>query len=257
MSKILVQVADKNYLNHSKSLFMNASIAGKWDGDFCLIANNIDDQDLKEIKKAGIHVVHKNIINPYYAKFYLFEEYFKNWDTVLYLDCDIMILDDINKIQIPKSAELIMEEEPFFIHQYFCQNWDASVADIELNKLRLNHNIDQTGFNSGVMYFNTDIINKNTLNELLSLKESLQHINNHTNPNGGDQPILNLHFLQNITPAANKEISYWRKASDDTVIMHFCRWDSPWTNNNHSNKLNNSYINQYNQNLNLFNTIFN
>jgi lipopolysaccharide biosynthesis glycosyltransferase len=150
-----------------------------------------------------------------------------------------------------------MEEEPFSIHQYFCQNWDASVANSELNKLRLNYNIDQTGFNSGVMYFNTNIINQNTLNELLSLKESLQYINNHTNPSGGDQPILNLQFLQNIIPAANKEISYWRKANDDTVIMHFCRWDAPWVNNSHSNKLNNSYINQYNQNLNLFNKSFN
>ena len=76
MKKVLVQVSDKNYLQHSKSLFVNAKLQGKWDGDYCLIANNIESHDLKDFENTNIKIVHVNNPNYYYATLDVFDSYF-------------------------------------------------------------------------------------------------------------------------------------------------------------------------------------
>ena len=43
MKNVFVALADKNYLQHYKSLLFGAITVGKWDGDFVLIMPENDE----------------------------------------------------------------------------------------------------------------------------------------------------------------------------------------------------------------------
>ena len=256
MNKILVLVSDKNYLQHVKYLFTNIINEGKWDGDLCLIFNGDESENLEEFLNYGIIVIKKKIENPYYAKLYLFSDYFKNWDYLMYMDCDFVIFDSLSNIPLPNN-EILMDQEPFYIHQYFCQGEDENIRQYKLNELRgKNLNIDTLGFNSGFMFLDTKLITQNTQSELFDLKEQLQKYNNHTNPNGGDQPILNLYFLENIKKIENNLVCYIGAINHQTIATHTCRWGAPWSSGKFSENLGMTYIDFYNKSLNNFSKTF-
>lgn len=254
MKKVLVQVADKNYLNHTKSLFVNAKTRGEWDGDFCLIANNISEEDLKDFKDTNIIVVNKNISNYYYATMFIFEEYFKQWDVVLYMDCDVMILDSLKDIIYPKTDEMFMDPEPFTIESYFCQGWEQNTRQNTIQKLRQQFNfIDNWGYNAGCIFFNTSLIKNNTISEIFHLQQYLQPINNHTSEMGSDQPLINLYFYPHIQ--SKLFCSYWGKPKEGSKALHFCRWRAPWINNSYFDKFGKTIFEEYRDNLNLFSKV--
>jgi len=256
MKKILVLVADKNYMQHVKYLFTNIVSEGKWDGDLCLIYNGEEDEPINEFLNTDIIIIKKKINNPYYAKLYLFSEFFKKWDVLMYMDCDFVIFDSLNDLPIPNN-EILMDQEPFYIHQYFCQGEDEGQRQVKLMELRAkNLNIDVLGYNSGFMYIDTKIISSNTESELFNFKNELQTYNNHTNPSGGDQPIINLFFLDKIKKIENNLICYVASVSHQTIATHTCRWDAPWASNRYSEKLNMGYNEFYNKSLNNFSKTF-
>lgn len=259
MKKVFVLVSDETYLEHTKSLFYAAKTIGKWSHDFCLIANNINDERLSDFKKFGIEIIHRRIDNQYYGKYFLFDVEMKKWDYVLYMDCDFTIFDDLNKIvsdEILSKPLLVVDEEPFFIHSYFCQNWNENEKQKSLKELKLKYNLDKLGFNSGFMSFNTKLIKDDTLNNLIVLSQDLQSINNHTTPNGTEQPILNLYFENNIHYIADNKVCFWKQIGKKTIAVHHCRWEAPWKNFSFCILLNKTYIDNYKQNLkNFYETI--
>lgn len=255
MKKVLVQVSDKNYLQHSKSLFVNANLQGKWDGDYCLIANNIDQDDLKDFKDTPIKIFHVNNPNCYYAKLDVFDIYFKNWDYVLFMDSDIIILGDIGKEPTPNENTIIMDyDSPFKISQYFCQKCNEFEKNIKLNELKMKYSfIDDFGYNSGFFYLNTSLITNNTKNELLKLQDELSEINNH-GVIGTDQPIINIYFKKYID--SNSFCKFWRTPEHQMrKALHFCHGEAPWINDTYSNILNKTYRQQYIENLQAFNSV--
>ena len=52
-NKVVVLVADKNYKEHAKSLFVNVKNDGQWDGDYCLVTN-MEHNDYIEFEEKGI-----------------------------------------------------------------------------------------------------------------------------------------------------------------------------------------------------------
>ena len=58
LKKVFVALADKKFIEHSKSLFYSAKVHGKWDGDFVLIVPE-EDRDTfneKEFTDRGIEI---------------------------------------------------------------------------------------------------------------------------------------------------------------------------------------------------------
>lgn len=257
MKKVLVVISDENYLDHAGSLFVNALIEGKWDGDLCLIANNIDNQNekLKFFTKMGVKILHRSSENPYIINLYIFEEFFKSWDYMIYMDCDFMIFkkfDDFFKNIDTEYDGIIADIEPFKIHEYLCQGWEEEEKNENLKNIRKKYDIDKFGFNAGFLAFNTKIIDDKTLNELFNINEEIKHINNHTHPTGSDQPIFNLFFNQKVDYIKNNNVCFWKNINTNTFASHFCRWEAPWVNNNFSDVFGKTYLEKYKENKKIF-----
>jgi hypothetical protein len=260
MKKVFVLISDKNYLEHAKSLFYAAKTIGNWNHDLCLIANNVDDTYLEDFRKFGVEIIYKKIDNYYYANYFIFDMYMKKWDYVVYMDCDFTIFGDLNLVvedEIMRKNVISVDIEPFSIHEYFCQGWDENEKKLSLVELSEQYDLNKKGFNAGYIEFNTNIINEETLQNLLNLSNKLQRINNHTSPNGSDQPIFNLYFINDLNYITDRKISYWKGSDEKTVAQHHCRWDAPWSNHSFSGRLNKTYINNYTENLNNFYAVTN
>jgi hypothetical protein len=253
MKKVIVLISDSNYIEHTKSLFNSIKNVGNWKYDLCLIANNVDENILIDFYKLNVEVIKVKVENPYYAKFFLFEKYMKKWDFLYYMDCDFVVFDDINKITHIDKEKILVDEEPFYIHQSFCQNWSESQKKVEISKFENKFNFNELGINTGFMVVPTSIITSDTFNELMSLKDELQYINNHTRDGGTEQPIINLYFQNELEHIKNKEVCFWKNITNNTILGHFCRWEAPWKNLSYSNRLNMTYKNYYEKNLQEFN----
>lgn len=242
-AEVFVQVCDTKYLFYAKYLFANAKVQGKWNGDYCLIANNVDKKDLRFFSKNGIYIFNAFSDNPYYSKLELFNEYFKQWTNVLYLDQDCVIYDNMSSLSKPSINQILMTQEPWSINKYFAsgksdEEWGAAIASLLPDYPFL----ENRGYSSSYLYFNTSIINNNTLSELINLKNKLASINTHGhNKVGGDQPIINLYFYNKIIHSNN--CLYWK--DEQSPIHHFCHWQAPWINNNYSPSLQKTYFQHY------------
>ena len=258
MKKVIVLICDKNYLEHAKSLFGSIRLDGKWTGDLCLIANNIEDSELSDLKKFGVEIIHKNFNGEYQIKFFIFDEYMKKWDYVIYMDCDFMVFDNLDKItpdEIKSKPLLSVDIEPFALHESFCQHWDGNDKKVALEHYLKDYDLNKKGFNAGFIAFNTSIIESNTVDNLFELAKRIEPINNHMlreSKSFSDQTINNLYFTNSLYYIPNKLVSYWRELTENTIVAHFCRWDSPWKNNDHSNRYQKKYIEKYFDNLNYF-----
>lgn len=230
---VLVLVADDNYMNHAKSLFYNIKNTGKWKGDLCLITpSELDTEDKKTFDNHNINIL-KVKEKSYYNKFFIFDEYFRKWDKVLYLDCDIFIFREMNEIFDMQVEENIIyasvDNDKLYTH--FCQGWEHKTKLKVLNNLNgIYTGLMDYAFNTGVLYFNTSMINEFTVIELFKLKEKYTLINNHTNQKGTDQPILNFYFHNRFKEIDNEKFILKGSIDKNVILAHFYRWFAPWKN---------------------------
>ena len=101
-SKVFVALADKKFLEHYKSLFFSAITIGKWDGDFVLIVQESDEGtfDEKEFTDKGVKFFYGETLpgepKPHYYKYYLWTDYFKQWDWIFYCDLDVLFFKRVS-----------------------------------------------------------------------------------------------------------------------------------------------------------------
>ena len=117
MKKVLVTLANKDYINHAKSLFTNVREEGEWDGDLVLMVpeedkefvdvdlfnyNDVQILFLPNLEKGKYPLdlnttldVKFHPINCY--KIHLFgNDYFKQWDWIFYTDLDVWYFNKID-----------------------------------------------------------------------------------------------------------------------------------------------------------------
>ena len=162
------------------------------------------------------------------------------------------------------QKKMYCDLEPWSAGRCFKPDEDESLY----KELECEYNIEHVGFNSGCMLYDTNILDNNTKDDLFSIKEKYQKINQHTRPQGSDQPILNIKFLNIWEPFPNNEVSYWQNGTHEwegvhpdfpgkygpnknTKIYHFCRWSAPWINDNQCS-YGMTYKQKYHQNLKAF-----
>ena len=242
---VIIVVSDQNYLNHARSLFSNLRNDCKYNGDMCLIT--YDDVDTTDFEKNGVVIRrYENLDHPFYQKFHIFDSFFKKWENVLYLDCDIMCFENIDDVF--ESDDLINgDKEPWSILGHSeCMSFTQDNPLFQ--KLIDVHEIDKyTMYNAGSLFFKTSIIDDNTVDDLFSLKNEFQKINIHTNKSGSDQPIINIKFKDIIKQYPTNFISYVG-SNNPTKAYHFLHFGAPWLNNTKS-CFNMTYKEKYNENL--------
>ncbi len=221
-SKCVVFVCDKKYLEKFINTCSQLITIGKYDGQICLIIGD----DLKDFEFNQIEIIrtlsnkliikHFNNINfssdflevqnnlnrPghwnqkmfQYHKFNLFDEFFKQWNYIMYIDCGMTIFDDITPIlnecyhgcflanrdgvDNENGTGLLIKDQFIDEGNYF----------EKLQKLfgeKLNYHSFQTTM---LLFDSKTNINKNTKNNLINL--SLDYPISKTN----DQGVINLYF---------------------------------------------------------------
>jgi hypothetical protein len=227
---VIVAVSNKQYIKHTYSLFGNLRNLGNWKGDLAIVlSEDIDKEDYHILNKNNIQILKCNDkIYPYFAKFFIFHPFFKQWDRILYLDQDHIIRKDVNLL-FNQIGEFLISKEPFKIKQYFSDNDKECFED-----LKRNYNINKDGYISSCMLFESKLINDNTLDNLFKLKTKYESINRHTGIEGGtEQPIINLYFYDKFKHLEN--VTFIDTIDSNTILNHTCRWGAPWKYEGHFN----------------------
>ncbi len=190
---LLVTLSDSNFIDQAKQLFSSVYFNSGWDGDYMLLAHNIPENKLKWFKDKEILVKeckplsrndvfeHSGVILD---KLYLFSEEFKQWEHVVFLDSDMIVKASLKPLtKIRKLAAVnarIKLSEQFFPGNNLYE------------ELSEKYNLRKKSFNSGLLAFPTNIIKKNTFNELMDLYQQYKHISK-----CNEESILNLYFYNN------------------------------------------------------------
>jgi len=225
---VLTVLADKLFLDQAKQLFSDAFWNAGWQGDYLLLAHEVDESDVQWFNEKGIIVKHckallssdSKIDEILASKFYLFSEYFKKWEHVVYLDVDILIRGPLDGLLNVKGFAA-------------CHSLGQTVGDnlLPFNKidgdllddLKSNFDLNANSCNSGVFVFNTEIIVEGMVQEILGIfikykKACRFH----------DQTTLNLFFCnrwQKLSPVYNRTIEKTEQGMIDPlkaegIILH-------------------------------------
>jgi len=213
---VIALCADDNYLEKAYETLNDLRNAGKYSGEIVFFYNdelkNINRLNemkdkyniiLKQFPKIDTASVEKSINSMnnsskfkvlrnkmfQYHKFYIFNTYFKEWDKVLYIDSGMHIFNDINRIlQLDSNGYLLAQSDGYPSNIFTLE----SQFDINTNigkELQSIYNLKiKDFFQSGVLLFNTTIIEDSTFNNLVELMNKY--------PIGwGDQSIMNIYFI--------------------------------------------------------------
>ena len=227
---------------------------GKYHGDICLVIGDDLNQQLPQLLNHEF-IKHNNIIIKYFPnikfpdhfyninntvvtddrrnifkrfqwhKLHLFNSFFKRWQYLFYIDCGMNILSNIQPILHEKKVNKILAHSDAFpkyewkLHNQFCR---INVAYFSALEQKYNLNVDY--FQSGVMLYDTNIIDEHTFDNLYKL--SLEYPISKTN----EQGIMALYFT-NIKPLweqiriKNEQTyfyDYSKRYSDGDYIMVKC-----------------------------------
>lgn len=198
---VLITLSDEGHLDQAKQLFSSVYWNAAWTGDYLLLAHDVPEEKLGWFKQKGIEVYkceplddkRREDVYPttVFSKFYIFKEYFKKWQKVIFLDADIIVTYSLDELLETGGFAAKSDFRTDLQHQVnLCYNVDIgdwSLINKALARLRLDYDLKEMSFNSGVMVFDTDIIKENSFFELTELLQKYREILNF-----GDQLVLNL-----------------------------------------------------------------
>lgn len=223
---LLVTLADKNYILQARQLFSSVYWNAGWKGDYMLMAHDIDEKDLQWFRNKGFLI--KECKTLYHGimgyreypatvldKFYLFTKEFKKWEHVVFLDVDMIVRANIDKLTRTNSFSSPKTCINYFKY-YFAQDKCP-----EREMLEKEYNLQRPAFNSGVISYNTQIINDHTFDELQALFYKYARICE------SDDPILNLYFYKQWTkiPVVYNVLihMFGLKKFNNAIILHFSK----------------------------------
>lgn len=238
---LLVTLANPAYLNAAKQLFASVYLNAGWTGDYLLLAQDLDPRDLNWFRSRGILVYVCQAITSStfalagqndctYSKFHLFKEDFKQWQTVIFLDADIIVRSSLDSLIYPDGLSVAGHYR--LSEQFKSARTLAPKDKISFQQLAKAYSLQASTFNAGVMVFNSDLIKAGDFEKLLKLLDQYKNIQLRQ-----DQTILNLFFYQNF----NTLPDYYNSWPDylikvlkikpqdiEAPILHFMSNHKPW-----------------------------
>ncbi|MEK6889062.1 MAG: glycosyltransferase [Nanoarchaeota archaeon] len=178
---VLVTLADIKNIDQAKQLFAGAHFSGGWKGDYLLLSYKIPEKELEEFRKKGIYIKnckplfglkspHPNIVS---SKLYIFKENMKRWKNVLFLDSDILVKADLDKLSKVHDFNVVSSYQDRNLNHKMVK----LVGRVEKNERNLqkeiasNYDLEKRGFNAGVIALSTNIINKNTFKDIIAFQK--------------------------------------------------------------------------------------
>lgn len=159
--------------------------------------------------------------NFQWHKLYLFHQKLKKWPYIFYMDINMTIHHDVNKLLgILPNNNLLARADGYPNYDWKLESQFDSLHP-KFKSLSTEFDLEITDyFQTGVMYYDTNIINKNTLSEIMDLiKKYPLSITN-------EQGILNIYFIfnkkkyQQLTEFVEDKISYfyWKLPNKKVII---------------------------------------
>lgn len=231
---LLVSVADANFIPQVKQLFSSVYHNSGWEGDYMLLTDSLPEADVKWFRDRGIIIFsppllsqqkfgHRSYPPILFSKLYLFHQYFKKWRSVVFLDSDIIVRASFSALaNLPgfnASLAIMIKLKNEFTE-------DA------IKYLPKKYNLKSKAFSSGVFSFNTAIIDRETLPNLLNLFYKYKDICFF-----GEEAILNLYFykkwfeiseLYNFIPWYMKRFYAFSDMDFPVPIVHWSCAEKPW-----------------------------
>ncbi len=244
---LLVTLADESYIAQAKQLFSSVYWNAGWKGDFMLLTpKTTPGQELEWFKKKGILI---KKCEPLYtgksigkwpslvlSKCCLFSEEFKRWKNVIFLDSDIIVRASLEDLTNLKGFSAIRGHDKLsriFLTPIHLKL--EKIASEPLKQLKRGLDFDSPGFNTGVLAFNTEIIEKDTFDKVKSL------INRYFSVSAsGEEAILNILFykkwaqLSEVYNLYPKSVIFGARLKAKNIrgiILHFAG-DKPWDKEN-------------------------
>ena len=140
----------------------------------------------------------KTLPNPeklfQYHKFHVFSSFFKQWDTVFYIDSGMQIFSDIRPmLNSNESNKLLAHSDAYPTYVWrLSDQFDNRYSDY-YQSLSENFNLDIDYFQTGIMLYDTSIISDNTVENLYDLAVKYPICSTH------DQGVIALYFT-NVVP---------------------------------------------------------
>jgi hypothetical protein len=232
-------VCNKKYFNKFVETCNQLINIGKYQGSICLVIgddlvndmlltssiiidNNIIIKYFSNIKfSKKFHEINRNIIGNdgrhitktfQWHKMHLFNVYFKQWRYIFYIDCGMKILDDISPMLKLTSENTLLAHSDTYptynrkLHNQF-SDFSRKISSVH-RKLFKEFDLNIDYFQTGIMLYDTNIIEEETYNNLVELS--------HTFPisKTNEQGIMNLYFncIKNIwkqIPLKNNETNFY------------------------------------------------
>lgn len=245
-SLVVAFVADFRYLyKNFPRIFKELREVGKYNGEILIITSFLTPTFLiKEINKSNkVSVLkfkklkfsryaekslknlnsspNRHLLRRFqWYKLYLFHEKLKKWKYIFYLDINMNIHSDINAIlNIKPENNLLARADGYPNYEWLLESqFDTKHPKIE--NLRSNFNLNLNNyFQTGLLFFDTQIIQKNTLKQIIEIVEKYPlSITN-------EQGILNLYFIfinnkyEQLIQEIDERLSYYYWLLPDKEVI--------------------------------------
>tara|TARA_B100000900_G_scaffold416277_1_gene450946 strand:+ start:24493 stop:25275 length:783 start_codon:yes stop_codon:yes gene_type:complete len=159
--------------------------------------------------------------NFQWSKLYLFNKKIKRWRYIFYFDINMTVHHDINPIINIRPENKIYARADGYPDYSWKLNSQFDKTNNIFTKLSKVYDLERTDyFQTGLMYFDTNIITKSTFDEIISITEKYPiSITN-------EQGILNLYFLfinkkyEELDTYVDGKLSYfyWKIKNSEVII---------------------------------------
>jgi lipopolysaccharide biosynthesis glycosyltransferase len=264
--EVVVLVANKNFIQQVRSVIGGLRRVGNWKGDICILSPDIEDDDIAAENCFVVNVLQQDIFS---AKYNIYHPFFCSWQAVLYLDCDIMIINPISALldlsAIDTNPHIYAESDRNDSKNLTLEDYFPSASPEDLLHAKNEFNITTSttqAFNSGVVCFNPKLLGDTKpqlINSLINFRTKYSRL---APAEWTDQQAQNFCLL-NLWNDIDKYVCYWKLylhglvELEDVCILHFFRWHYPWNVYAIHAPSRKSFKNLYQENLEYFRTLTN
>ncbi len=165
-------------------------------------------------------------------KFYLFTPFFKQWKRVVFLDADIIVRASLDKLAHGKEPFSSPNAHGTSLRKEFIKKTKNNRQ--LFGRLKKEYPLRGKAFNSGIMAFQTSLIESDSFEKLMDLYRRFGELNKY-----GEEATVNLLFYQNWNMLSSLYNTYpWRTHhlydlsynKIQAIVLHFVRETTakPW-----------------------------
>lgn len=294
--RVIVLVADANFLPHTKSLAVNVRRQGQTGADFLwIVPDDMFAPDVYDLTSRGAFVLPVRD-RGFLMKFNLFHPYLKQWKQALFLDADCMVQRPLSFVweQLDAAQPYAdgckpiltdREEVPVYMGwQVWDKDWRDHEAIYEAMSARFPHVFtEQKMYNTSMVAWEPASVPDDTVDQLRALQTEFDICNRPEN-GGTDEPIIDLLLHQRIRLMPRKNFCFWGldckpderqdsrvpsesrgwDGTETPTVVHYGRWHAPWIKKPHdadgyfNDRIGDGVVtyNFYHENLAAFETVF-